>query len=130
MAALAFSAQPRPRYRRSHHHHQCNAPQEPNHSPSRLAYHGLVRGIIRVTVDAAGSNDDRALRAAVNVDAGRGGRSSSFLPAGATPPSVLTVQATSPGLAPARISIPLSVDPADAVMAVAAASVASAYVTE
>ena len=103
--------------------------QEPSQVSWRSAYHGLVRAIVRVTLDASGSAADRALRAQVNVDAGLGAaaRSSTILqgPASGAPTSI-TVQASAPGLAPVSFSIPLSVDPADSVLAVAAASVASA----
>ena len=103
--------------------------QEPSQSSSRSAYHGLARGIIRVTVDASGPPADRALRALVNVDAGNGAlsRASSILqgPASGAPTSI-TVTATAPGLATATITIPLSIDPKDSVLAVASASIASA----
>lgn len=105
--------------------------QEPSHAPWRSAYHGLARAIVRVTLDASGSPAERALRAAVNVEAGRGaaGRSSTILlgPAGAAPTNI-TVTASAPGLPPATFVVPLSVDPADSVLAVAAASVGSADV--
>lgn len=69
---------------------------------------------------------DRALRASVNAEAGKGAgsRSSTVLqgPASAAPTSI-TVTATAPGLKPASFTVPLSVDPKDAVLAVATASV-------
>lgn len=102
---------------------------EPSQVSWRSAYHGLARAIIRVTLDASGSADERALRAAVNPDAGKGvaSRSSSILQGPATAvPKHITVKASAPGLADASFTIPLSVDPADAVLAVAAASVALA----
>jgi hypothetical protein len=52
------------------------ANQDPNHAPERVAYHGLVRAVVRVTQVSAGSADDLALLAAVNVDAGAGPQSS------------------------------------------------------
>ena len=93
----------------------------------RSAYHGLARGIIRVTVDASGSPADRALRAQVNTEAGLAPRSSAILqgPSSAAPTSVV-VTASAPGLASATYVIPLSVDVKDAVLAVAAASIGSA----
>lgn len=103
--------------------------QEPSQVAWRSAYHGLARGIIRVTVDASGSDAERALRAQVNVEAGLGAaaRSSTILqgPASGAPTSI-TVSASAPGLAAATFTIPLSVDPKDSVLAVAAASIASA----
>ena len=100
--------------------------QEPSQASWRSAYHGLARAIVRVTVDASGSAADRALRAQVNVDAGLAPRCSAVLqgPASGAPASI-TVSASAPGLAAATFTIPLSVDPADSVLAVAAASVAS-----
>ena len=101
--------------------------QEPSQASWRSAYHGLVRAIVRVTVDASGSAADRALRAQVNVEAGLGAaaRSSTILqgPASSAPTSI-TVTASAPGLAAATFTIPLSVDPADEVLAVAARSIA------
>ena len=102
--------------------------QEPSQVPWRSAYHGLARAVVRVTVDASGSPAERALRALVNPDAGRAARSSAVLlgPAASAPTSV-TVTATAAGLAaPATFTIPLSVDPKDSVLAVAAASIGSA----
>ena len=68
----------------------------------------------------------RARRIAMEVDAGKGHRSSSSMPLGGTPPRALTVTATARGLPPASLDIPLSVDPKDAPLAVAAASVGTA----
>jgi hypothetical protein len=42
--------------------------QEPSQVSWRSSYHGLTRAIVRVTVDASGSAEARALRAAVNPD--------------------------------------------------------------
>ncbi len=103
--------------------------QEPSQASWRSAYHGLARAIVRVTVDASGSAADRALRAQVNVEAGLGvaARSSTILQGAASgAPTTITVQASAPGLAPVSFVVPLSVDPADSVLAVAAASIASA----
>ena len=86
------------------------------------AYGGLARAIARVTLLATGTPAERALLAAVNVDAGRG-NSSAVSAGGAPPPLGFTVTATAPGLAPGSVTIPLSTDPADDVLAVAAASV-------
>jgi hypothetical protein len=41
----------------------------------------------------------------------------------APPPTAFTVTATAPGLAAGEITVPLSVDPSDGVLAVAAGSV-------
>lgn len=98
--------------------------------PTRVTYHALARAVVRVALDASGTDADRAVRAQVNMEAGKGPRSSGYLPTGGTPPTSLTVTATSPGLPPATITLPLSVNPADSVLAVAAASVASAYIGE
>jgi hypothetical protein len=101
--------------------------QEPSQASWRSAYHGLARAIVRVTLDASGSAAERALRAQVNVEAGlgAGARSSTILqgPASGAPTSI-TVSASAPGLAAASFVVPLSVDPADSVLAVAARSIA------
>ena len=87
---------------------------EPHKAPFRTAFHGLARVIVRASVDASGSPEDRALRASVNVDAGGSPLSSSFVQgaAGGAPTS-FSVSASAPGLAPASITVPLSVDPRD-----------------
>lgn len=101
--------------------------QEPNNAVWRSAYHGLVRAIVRTTIDASGSAADRALRASVNVEAGLSPFSSSILQGSAgNAPTNITVTASAPGLPKASIVIPLSVNPADSVLAVALASVGTA----
>lgn len=102
------------------------ANHEPNQAPWHTSYHGLVRAIVRVTVDAATPVAVRARRLQIDVDAGKGPRSSSILPVGQAPPSSITVSASAPGLPTATIAIPLSVDTADSPLQVAAASVSSA----
>jgi hypothetical protein len=96
---------------------------DPNQASWRPAYHGLARAVVRVTLDAATPDAARARRLAMEVDAGKGPRSSAVMPIGGTPPTVLTVAASAPGLPTATLDIPLSVDPKDAPLAVAAASV-------
>jgi hypothetical protein len=105
------------------------ANQEPSHAPTRAAYHGLARAVVRVTLAATGSAADRALLAAVNVDAGASPESSSVLAGDAPPPSALTITASAPGLAAGSVTVPLSVADADAPLAVAAASVGVADVS-
>ena len=102
--------------------------QEPSHASWRSAYHGLARALVRVTVDASGTKSDRALRASVNLEAGKSvtSRSSTILVGTARAPTSISVTATSPGLKAASFTIPLSVDPKDSVLAVAAASVGTA----
>jgi hypothetical protein len=98
----------------------------PNQVAWRDTYHGLARAVVRATLDAATPDAVRARRIAMEVDAGKGHRSSSSMPLGGTPPRALTVTATARGLPPASLDIPLSVDPKDAPLAVAAASVGTA----
>jgi len=106
---------------------------DPNHQPFRAAYHGLVRGVVRVTqasavATAAGDGGAAAveLLAAVNVDAGRGGRSSRIVVGGAT--TSIAVSVTSPGLASDSVNIATSNDFSDSVLQVASANVNVAYV--
>ena len=99
--------------------------QEPARS-SRTTYHGLVRSVVRVTLDASGSTSDRSMLAYVNPDAGAGPRSSSIWQGSSHPPTSLVVEAVAEGLPLASLSLSLSTDPADAVLEVAAASIASA----
>lgn len=107
------------------------ANQDPNRANWRVAYHGLARAIVRVTLEASGSPAQRALEAEINKQAGTSPMSSTILqgPSSAAPTSI-TVSASAPGLPTATIVIPLSVDPADSVLAVATASVAQAYIGE
>jgi len=105
------------------------ANQDPNDALWRPAYHGLARAVVRVTLDGATPDAVRARRAAIELDAGKGPRASAILPVGATPPTRLVVTASAPGMATATIVIPLSVAPADAPLAVAAASVALADIS-
>ena len=102
---------------------------DPNNAPWKPAYHGLARAIVRSTLDAATPDALRALRAAIDVDAGRGARASAIMPVGATPPGSLTVTASAPGLPTATLVVQLSVDPADSVLEAAAASVGLADLT-
>ena len=85
------------------------------------------RAIVRANVVAVG---DRVLLAAVNTDAGMGGTSAAILPVGSTPPTSMTISASAPGLPTVSITVNLSVDAKDQVLAVAAASVGSAAMGE
>ncbi len=79
----------------------------PNLAPWHEAFHGLARGIVQVTVDAASARRPRL----IEVDA-EGGRRTRIVPPTSVVahPKVMTVTASSPGLAPASADIPLSVD--------------------
>ena len=100
---------------------------DPNAAPWKPAYHGIVRAIVRANIVAVG---DRALLAAVNSEAGGGPNTAHILPVGSSPPTSMTIIASAPGLPVTSITIQLSVAPADEVMAVAAANVARAAITE
>ena len=102
------------------------ANRDPNQAPWKPAYHGLVRAVVRVTLDAASPPEVRAARLAMELQAGAGPRSSSILPVGSAAPTSMTVTASAPGLPVATLVVQLSVDPADAPLAAAAASVAAA----
>lgn len=108
------------------------ANQDPNHAKWKPAYHGLVRAIFRATLLAAGTASERAMVAAINVDAGAGPSSSRVHQgaSGATVPSSFTVSATAAGLPSAHLTVPLSTRPEDDPLNVAAASVALADVGE
>jgi hypothetical protein len=98
-------------------------------SPNRTTYHGLARAVVRAALVGAGSDQQRALLAEVNVEAGAQG-AASILAQGGVAPTVMTVTVTAPGLQSASLDIPLSVDPKDSVLSVAAASVGAADVGE
>ena len=69
--------------------------------------------------------EERALRASVNKEASKGeaSRSSNVLLDASTAPKMIEVTASADGLTMGTFSVPLSVDPKDAVLAVAEASV-------
>jgi hypothetical protein len=102
--------------------------QEPSQVSWRSSYHGLSRAIVRVTVDASGTVAERELRAALNLEAGKGTASTVLQGAASTAPTSITVTASSPGLKGGSFTIPLSTDPNDSVLAVASASVGLADV--
>ena len=80
---------------------------EPSHATDHhAAYHGLVRALVQVTSTAARA--DNHLLDAIDVDRA---------PAtNRAPATDILVRATAAGLGPATISIPTSVDPADAIL--------------
>jgi len=91
----------------------------PNDSPTYPAYHGLVRAVVRVTSAAGRPAAERALLAKIDV---RGPLAAAARAAADTTATPIVVEASSPGFAPARVTIPTSTDlAADGVMAVAAA---------
>lgn len=105
-----------------------------NHSPSNQAYHGLARAVLMVTLHACGSPSERRRLVLLNPETSVVTGSETTLTNRkhaallhpdanlAAVPTAVVVQASSPGLPPSVLTIPLSVDPADAVLAVAARS--------
>ncbi len=96
---------------------------ENNHSPTHMAYHGLVRAVIMSTVNQAAPASERARLLQIDVDGNK--RTRIVRPGSdedAQAPSPIVVQATADGFAPAQISIGVSVDPSDTVLAVASRS--------
>ena len=79
----------------------------PNNSPWHPAYHGLVRAVVRVTSVAARSRAERAALARIDV---HGPMAAGEQADQETEPIV--VEASAPGLPPARISIGVSTDAA------------------
>jgi hypothetical protein len=106
------------------------ADRDPNHASWKRAYHGLARGVIKVTLLASGTPELREITADVNPDAGVGVNSSRIAGRGEQPPLALIVSASAPGLETTYLSIPLSVNPVDDPLNVAAANVASADIGE
>ena len=101
---------------------------EPNHASWHSAFHGLVRGIIQVTTDASSPAWLRSRTPEIDAEGGK--RTQILDPASASASAVaaaaaadpIVVQADSPGLTSATITIPVSVLAADGVLAVAYAS--------
>lgn len=104
--------------------------QESNAAPSRVAYHGLARGIVRVTAVVGSTTEQTALLAQLNPEAGAGPRSARVVVSDGGVAEPIVVQADVPGLPAATLSIPTSIDPLDSVFAVAARSVGVAYTGE
>lgn len=106
------------------------ANQDPNHVSWKPAYHGLVRAICQVTLNAAGSTADRELMAAINTDAGAGPLSSRVATGNLSHPTSFTVTARAPGLRSASLTVPVSSDARDDPIRVAARSVGQADIGE
>lgn len=91
---------------------------EPTHGTTHhTAYHGLVRAVVRVTATSAaafGDPSEAALRQHIDMD---GSYSASITTASDL--GAIVLEASAPGLVPARVSIATSVDPSDAVLEVA-----------
>lgn len=87
------------------------ASHEENQRPYHSSYHGLVRGVIRVTSDAA--SPDRGLRALIDVDA-------PYRDEVSAPASQIVIEASAPGLKGDTVAIAVSMDAArDSVLAAA-----------
>lgn len=95
---------------------------EPNLATWHSAYHGLVRGIVRVTQNAASPPWHRSRLAEIDLDGHAG--PTELIASGVLDATSIVVQASSPGLIAGRATIVLSTDEStDGVLAVAAASV-------
>ena len=90
----------------------------------RHAYHGLARAAVKVTHDAMTET-----LSAVEVAAGDGVHSVAVGPYHHGPMSIV-LTASSPGLAPGKVSIPVSSDPADGPLEVAGAALQDELVFE
>ena len=96
----------------------------PNNSPWHPAYHGLVRAVVRVTSVAARSSMERTALARIDVHGPMAaGEQAEPVEQATAATEPIVVEASAPGLAPARISIAVSTDPAaDGILAVAVAA--------
>lgn len=81
---------------------------EPNQVAWRSAYHGLARGIVKVTLDSASPANSRATMLEVDVDGARGRVEVADPSSGAPTPGHITVTASSPGLGHALLKVPVS----------------------
>ena len=91
---------------------------EPNNAPWHTAYHGLVRGIIRVTSTAARSDYEAGILAEVDVHGPMSGTRTVAI----TDNAPIVVEVSAAGFAPVQISIMTSTNAgADGVLAVAEA---------
>jgi hypothetical protein len=101
-----------------------------NLGPTHAAYHGLVRGIVQVSKHSAGPAWHR--RRLLQIDADPSPRTHIQDPdadaSDNASDAAIVVEATSPGLKSATISIPLSSELAASVLETAASNVLRAYV--
>eukprot|EP00118_Oscarella_pearsei_P001518 m.7665 g.7665 ORF g.7665 m.7665 type:complete len:973 (+) comp19344_c0_seq1:163-3081(+) len=93
---------------------------EPNTVPWRSAFHGLARAIVQVTEHGSGSRSHRKRLAEIDRDGGK--RTRILGVEGWAEPAAesIVVEATAEGLSSANVTIPVSTDPADGVLSVAA----------
>ena len=88
---------------------------EPQVASSRMAYHGLARAVVKVSADAASVDADALELLATEVEVGCKEACITQIwsrDQAAAGPSSITVTATSPGLPPATVNIPVSTDAA------------------
>ena len=87
---------------------------EPQVASSRAAYHGLARAVVKVTADAVSSaTNDLDLLAQIEADCGKECSTDIFVSANLNLLgnfSSIVVSATTPGLPPAKVEIPVSTD--------------------
>jgi hypothetical protein len=88
---------------------------QPHTSASQTAYHGLVRAVLRVTSIAGLPRSQKELLQSIHGSNFFGNLGPSL-----TQEEDIVIEATSPGLEPARLRIPTSIDPSTTVLAVAA----------
>ena len=99
----------------------------PGNASTHPAYHGLVRAVVRVTSVAARPAAERALAARIDARgpmAATTATATAVVGAKAEAAEPIVVEASAPGFAPARLSIPTSTD-ADAHGVLASASAAA-----
>jgi hypothetical protein len=99
---------------------------EPQLVASRLAYHGLARAVVKVTVDAASVPVDWLKLLADEVEIDPSGKSGGVVvqPASTAPYPDIIITASSPGLRGGKVNIPVSTDVAQhSVLAVASANI-------
>jgi hypothetical protein len=97
-----------------------------NSAPTHPAYHGLVRAVVRVTSVAARATAERAALAKIDhhgpMAAGASTAAAALVEGAQAAAEPIVVEARAPGLAPARVSIPVSTDvEADGILSVAEA---------
>lgn len=91
---------------------------EPNVASERSAYAGLARAVVQVTVDAVSRG--REQRSFVDADAAAADTTSTSIDAGVED---IVIAASAPGLEGGRVTIPVSTELSDSVLAVARRSV-------
>lgn len=98
---------------------------EPNDVSWHSAHHGLVRGVIQVTVHSAGTTSERQRLMEIDVEGGR--RTAVHVSEEAFESEGIVAEVMSPGLGSARVTIPVSAESRHSVLETASRSINAVF---